>query len=67
MILSPDQLKAIGKGEFERDLTLAATRKPWPKLIPYDLYGLSMNSKLLEVCCNSNPVIYKQTKSRVKV
>lgn len=41
MILTPDQLTAIKNGEFNRDLPLAATRRPWPKLIPYDLFGLS--------------------------
>ncbi|XP_057297336.1 protein SpAN-like [Hydractinia symbiolongicarpus] len=49
MILSPDQLERIQKGEFNRDLLLAATRHPWPKLIPYDLYGLKTIPKARKV------------------
>lgn len=61
MILSPDQLKAIGKGEFERDLTLAATRKPWPKLIPYDLYGLKAIPKARKAIGDAFKEFHKYT------
>ncbi|XP_057300873.1 zinc metalloproteinase nas-6-like [Hydractinia symbiolongicarpus] len=49
MILTPDQLTAIKNGEFNRDLPLAATRRPWPKLIAYDLFGLKTIPKARKV------------------
>lgn len=43
MIVSPEERQAILRGTYFNEATrLAATRRPWPRIVPYDLYELSM-------------------------
>ena len=43
MVLNPEEIKAILSGtHFNKAMPLAATKQPWPRIIPYDLYGLSI-------------------------
>ena len=45
MVLNPEEIKAILSGAyFNKAMPLAATKQPWPWIIPYDLYGLSIFS-----------------------
>ena len=43
MVLNPEEINAILIGAyFNKAMPLAATKQPWPWIIPYDLYGLSI-------------------------
>ena len=43
MIVSPEEREAILSGNYFNEATpLAATKRPWPRIVPYDLYELSM-------------------------
>lgn len=43
MVLNPEEIKTILSGtHFNKAMPLAATKQPWPRIIPYDLYGLSI-------------------------